>query len=493
MTVAYGIDFGTTNCVLARYTGAGVETVPLTDALPDEWANLGFDRVLPSVVALDGGRPAFGWPAKTLTGARLEAVKRLFAVDDVVTVGGETLPVEVAGATLFAHIRERAERDDPLVRAVVTIPANSRGLARARTKLAAGLAGIDVLALINEPTAAAMAHARAIGADQRILVFDWGGGTLDVTVLQAFEGAFVEQSSMGVQRLGGLDLDAAFLAALTPHLPGADAWTDDERNRFRLNLELAKIQLSQHAAVQVALPDGGAVQITRDFLEAAIRPLIERTREPVEVCLRESPGPIDHLVMVGGSSRIPVVQRFVADLVGAEPNTEIDPMTAIAEGAAVAAGILQGTIEDLDFHVGAEHALGTVARNDLTGASEFSVLIGRNTKYPARTSQVYTPVRDYQESVAVVVVEGNPDKPLDHEDNVVLTDWEIRLPEPRPIAEAAIEITYEYDVDGILHVVVRDVRTGTEFVDERLTYGAGRDPADLDRMRAQVAALMSRR
>jgi molecular chaperone DnaK len=167
-------------------------------------------------------------------------------------------------------------------------------------------------------------------------------------------------------------------------------------------------------------------------------------------------------------------------------------MTAIAEGAALAAGILQGTIDDLDFHVGAEHALGTVARDDMTGEARFSVLISRNTKYPARTTQTYTPVRDFQESVAIVVVEGNPDKPLDHEDNVVLTNWEIALPEPGPIAEAAIEITYEYDVDGILHVLVRDARTGVEFVNERLTYAAGRDAAEVERMREAVAALMPR-
>jgi molecular chaperone DnaK (HSP70) len=488
----YGIDFGTTNSVLARLTATGVETVPLSDDLPPEWTDLGFDRVLPSAFALDGGRPSFGWPARAHPRSRVDAVKRLFATDDVVTVDGSPLPVEVAGALVFAHIRNRAAPDGSLARAVVTIPANSRGLARARTKLAAGLAGIDVLALINEPTAAAMAHARAIGTDQRILVFDWGGGTLDVTVLEAFEGAFIEQASMGIPRLGGLDLDAAFQVALGPHLPAHGSWTADERDRFRSSLELAKIQLSSHDAVRVGLPDGGAVEITRDFLEAAIRPLIERTREPVEVCLRESPGPVDHLVMVGGSSRIPAVRRFVADLVRAEPNTAIDPMTAIAEGAAIAAGILQGTVDDLDFHVGAEHALGTVARDDATGESRFSVLIGRNTKYPARTTQTYTPVRDYQESVAIVVVEGNPDKPLDHEDNVVLTDWEIALPEPGPVEATAIEITYEYDVDGILHVVVRDKRTGAEFVNERLTYGAGRDPAELERMRAVVAELMSR-
>src|SRR5688572_5517601 len=150
---AYGIDFGTTNSVLARLTGAGIETVRLADHLPPEWASLGLDRVLPSVVAFDDGRPTFGWAARDLVHARLEGVKRLFAGEDQASVGGVTLPVEQAAALVFAHIRERAAAGGaPLTRAVVTIPANSRGLARARTKLAAGLAGIDVLALINEPT-----------------------------------------------------------------------------------------------------------------------------------------------------------------------------------------------------------------------------------------------------------------------------------------------------------------------------------------------------
>jgi molecular chaperone DnaK (HSP70) len=488
---SYGIDFGTTNSVLARVTDGRLTTLPLVDEIPIAWADHGFDRVLPSAFTMTDGVPTFGWPAKTRTGRRVEAVKRLLATDDVVEVGDVRVPVEVAGALLLRQIRRRVDQlgGDPLTRAVVTVPANSRGLARARTKLAAGLAGIEVLALINEPTAAALAHARSIAADQRVLVFDWGGGTLDVTVLQAVEGSFIEQSSMGVQRLGGLDLDAALLAAVAPHVPGAGDWTPTERDLFRLNLELGKIQLSTEASVDVQLPnDSVAVQVPRDFFENAIAPLLERVREPLEVCLRESPGPIDHLVMVGGSSRIPAVQRFVAGIVGVDPNTEIDPMTAIAEGAAIAAGVLEGTVTDVDFHVGAEHALGTVARDDATGESRFSVLIGRNTKYPARTTQVYTPVHDYQEEIAVLVVEGNPDKPLDHEDNVLLADWLIPLPEQRPMGEAAVEITYEYDVDGILHVVVRDIATGRAFVDEQLAPGAGRDPAELDDLRRQMAA-----
>lgn len=489
--ISYGIDFGTTNSVLACVSGGRVATLPLVDEIPIAWADLGFDRVLPSSFTVTNGVPEFGWPAKTRVGHRVEAVKRMMATDDVVPVGTALVPVEVAGALVLRQVRRRVDElgAAPLSKAVVTIPANSRGLARARTKLAADLAGIEVLALINEPTAAALAHARAIAADQRILVFDWGGGTLDVTVLQAVEGAFIEQASMGIQRLGGLDLDAALLAAMEPFVPGSAGWSPAERDLFRLNLELGKIQLSTEAAVDIQLPDGsGAMQMKRDFFEHTIAPLLDRAREPLEVCLRESPGRIDHLVMVGGSSRIPSVQRFVAGIVGAEPNTEIDPMTAIAEGAAIAAGVLQGTVNDVDFHVGAEHALGTVARDDATGESRFSVLIGRNTKYPARTSQVYTPVHDFQEEIAVLVVEGNPDKPLEHEDNVLLADWLIPLPEKRPLADAAVEITYEYDVDGILHVVVRDIATARVFVDEQLAPGAGRDPSELATLREHLAA-----
>ncbi len=180
VSVAYGIDFGTTNSVLARATADGTEAIVLDDELPGEWLGTGFDKVLPSVIGFDqGGQPIFGWRAKTHKGPKLEAVKRLFATEDQVVIGNQRLDVETAAATFFRHIQGQAAASglmERLDRAVVTIPANSRGKARYRTKLSAGLAGIEVSALINEPTAAAMAHARAIGQNQRILVFDWGGG-----------------------------------------------------------------------------------------------------------------------------------------------------------------------------------------------------------------------------------------------------------------------------------------------------------------------------
>ncbi|MGW3283130.1 Hsp70 family protein [Streptomyces sp. NPDC001002] len=492
---AFGIDFGTTNSVLARASASAVETVPLDDRIPAEWANTGLDLVLPSVMAFSGDAPVFGWAAKSRHDERLEAVKRLFAATDSVSVGGRTLPIETAGAMFFRHIQQRAAASGltaALDRAVVTIPANSRGLARYRTKLAAGLAGIEVTALINEPTAAAMAHARTIGQDQRILVFDWGGGTLDVTVLESVDGAFIEQASKGIQRLGGIDVDQLFAAAVLPRVKGSAEWLPAQRNLFRLNLERAKIELSRQEETRVALPGGGFLRVTRQELEESIRPLVERTREPVEVCLRDSPGAIDHLVMVGGSSKMPVVQRFLTELVHADPSEGVDPMTAVAEGAAVAAGILSGSITDLDFFVGTEHALGVIVHNEHSAPEgAFSTLIARNTKYPARATDSYIPGHDFQEAIEIVVVEGDPGRPIRHEDNVVLKNWTVPLPAKRLKRESAFSVTYEYDIDGILHVTVTDQRTDEVFLRDELTYGARQERSRLPELRREVDAFMS--
>ena len=203
-------------------------------------------------------------------------------------------------------------------------------------------------------------------------------------------------------------------------------------------------------------------------------------------------GRIDHLVMVGGSSKIPAVQAMLADLVGAEPDTRIDPMTAIAEGAAVADAILQGIITDLQFFVGTEHALGTVVHGpSRPPEGGFSVLIGRNTKYPAKATDSYMPANDFQEEVDVEVIEGDPDQPIGHEDNVVLKSWSVTLPEKRLKVDAVFDITYLYDVDGILHVTAQDKRTGQVFMNEELSFGAAEDRAQLPRLRREVDQLMA--
>jgi molecular chaperone DnaK (HSP70) len=365
---------------------------------------------------------------------------------------------------------------------VVTIPANSRGKARFRTKVSAGLSGIEVVALVNEPTAAAMAYGRRIGDGERVLVFDWGGGTLDVTILVNHDGVFMEEASKGIQQLGGVDVDRTLAAALQARVPAGS-----ELDLF--DVELAKVQLSTEEKVTLPLIGGNVLEITRGELEDAARPLVHRTREPVERCLSDvGQLKIDHLVMVGGSSKSPMVQRYVRELVRLEPMADVDPMTAVAEGAALAAGILTGEVSDYDFFVGTEHALGTVV-HDERSEPRFSTLIPRNTKLPASATDLFTPQLDGQEQIMVRVIEGDPDAAFDHEDNVVLKEWEVRLLEPRPVADAAFSITFEYDLDGMLHVKTVDGKTRTVMLKEQFSFGAAANKSELVDIRRRIDSL----
>ncbi len=353
-----GIDFGTTNSVVATYSAGRAEALEI-DTPPAEWADLGFGRVLPTVMALDAaGRPSFGWEAKMQPGGRLEAVKRLFREEEIVSVGGQTFVVEEVATMLFAHMKRRAvEQGVDATQAVVTIPANSRGLARYRTKLTAGMAGLEVLALINEPTAAAMACSARMPFDQRILVVDWGGGTLDVTILQADSGIFVEQASKGIQQLGGLDFDNTISKMIVSVNPDAAAWTTADKSQFRLNVEKGKIRLSDQEFTNIELPRGGNFRLERAQFNQGARHLIERVRQPIEQTLRDidaDPRDIDAVLLVGGTCKIPLVRSFIGDILGKEPVAGVDPMTAIAEGAAIAAAIMTGEAPDNDFFVGTE-------------------------------------------------------------------------------------------------------------------------------------------
>jgi molecular chaperone DnaK len=489
-----GIDFGTTNSVVAVYGGGGTDVLPI-DTPPQGWENLGFDKVLPSVLGVGVEQAAtFGWAAKTQSTNKLEAVKRLFATEDSVNIGGAEYSVELAAALLFARLKQGAEAAGaPLNRAVVTIPANSRGVARFRTRLCAGLAGIDVAALINEPTAAAMANSISAGDDQNILVFDWGGGTLDVTVLETVGGVFIERASKGIQRSGGLDLDTLFAAALLPGISGHDSWTESDRGQFRLAVEKAKIMLSSQDETNIELPAGGGFHnVTRDVLENAIRAKVQETRGPIDQCMRDlniSASGIDHVVLVGGSSKIPLVRDLVSEILGQAPAKGADPMTAVAEGAAIAAAILAEEL-DADFFVATEHALGTISNNDYDVA-EFSVLIGRNHKLPAKANGSYRPAVAGQKSVRVQVIEGDPSAALDDPDNVILKEWEVDIDPERPAQENGFTITYEYDVDGILHVSVTDDKTGENMLRDDVSFGVSRDKAGLVELAKTVQTTLS--
>lgn len=456
---AVGIDFGTTNCVLAAFTAGRPEPIAI-DAPPAEWAQMGFDKVLPSVFALNGQEPIFGWAAKRANDG-LQAVKRLLATEDTVSVGDRNVLIDEVVALMFGHMkRAAAESGLDVEQAVVTIPANSRGPARYRTKICAGLSGIEVLTLINEPTAAAMAFGLQATGEQTVLVYDFGGGTLDVTLLEAQDGTFFEQASKGIRKMGGLDFDKALGRKILETVPGHESWDAAQKTKFGLAVERAKILLSTQEETTVELPNGEYYRVTRKMFEEAVRPLIERTREPILQCLadmRMEPSAIDALVLVGGTSKVPAVRNFVSDVMGREPTGKVDPMTAVGEGAAIAAAIMTGQLETSDYFVSTEHALGTVVANFATRSMTFDEIIPRNHKIPAKETQIYKPVVDDQETIHVVVMEGDVSKPLDHPDNVCIWETVVQLPEPRPLTEASFELTYEYDVDGIVYVTMRDI------------------------------------
>lgn len=489
-----GIDFGTTNSVLASFDRGVTETQPIDVPKDLEWSTMGFDRVLPSVFARGAnGEPLFGWAAKLSSGEKSQAVKRLLATEEKVSVDGEDYLVEEIVSLLFGAIKQgaAAHAGIDLRRAVVTVPANSRGLARLRTKVCANMVGIEVPVLINEPTAAAMAYGLRAAVDQNVLVVDWGGGTLDVTLLQVADNVFVEQASKGVGKLGGIDVDKLMFQQLTQDLPEAATWTHAEIADAVLEIEKAKVRLSDNDATSVALPRGQRKEITRFRFNEWIEPLIQRLLVPVRTVVAEGLAlgtPVDVVLLVGGSCKIPVVREAIAAEVGREPlRGAVDPMTAIAEGAAIAAAILDGT-HDGDFFVGTEHALGTVAL-DGQGGLRFSEILPRNMKLPAKGSDHFYPVTDMQETVLMQVVEGDATKPLDHEDNVQLDEWKIPLV-PRLVSESRIEIEYSYDVSGLLHVKVIDG------VDDRILHEAdvqsmtGHDPRALVQMAQHVESIL---
>lgn len=483
-----GIDFGTTNSVVAQFAAGGLSVLGI-DEPPANWATLGFDKVLPTVFGRgDNEEPIFGWAAKQRPGS-LAAVKRLLRAEEVAEVDGVEFVVEEIATMIFGHLkRASAQQGVSFDQAVVTIPANSRGIARHRTKLAAGMAGVQVLALMNEPTAAAMAYSMKTAHQETMMVVDWGGGTLDVTILRNVEGVFMEQASKGIQQLGGLDFDTALSKLVLDTVSNQSSWSASDRAGFRLDIERAKILLSSTEEVSVPIPGGEYRQVTRAMFEQAIKQQIERVREPISQCLSDIGGQesdIDALVLVGGTCNIPTIRSFVSDLLGKGPATGIDPMTAVAEGAAVAAAILTGELDDRDFFVSTEHALGTIALGESMDL-EFSELIPRNHKLPARVTNTYFPTFPFQEQINIQVVEGDPEKSLDHEDNVILKQWEIDLPEPQPLGDLSVELTYSYDIDGILHVSADD-NFGHHLLDDVVSYGASTDKRNLTNI-AQRAA-----
>src|SRR5262245_7231704 len=467
-----GIDFGACSTVVANFQYGRAEVL----------LNHEGQRWTPSVVTLRReGTLAFGQEAKENFDEQrsIRSIKRILGTPERVPLVGQNLRTEQIAVMLFSLLKRDAERalGEPFTKAVVTIPANSKGLARHATKLCAGAAGMQVLTLINEPTAAAICYGLNAQQQQTVLVYDFGGGTLDVTVLRIHHGIFEEISSKGIGKLGGDDIDAALgniIARRFQEKTSFDILNSPYKTQFMLAVERAKIELSTAETTVCRKPElvperhlSLEEEIDRATMEREIMPLVVKSGTAIEEAMRLRglrPKDIDKVLLVGGTSKIPLIKRFVSEkLAGKEPESfeKVDPMTCVAQGAAIVAAILQHApgLDNHAYSVKLEHSLCANPINERRQVY-LDPIIKRGSDIPCSYTKTYHPVADPAERVVICVYEGdlydNPDSP----ENVKLAEIPWEFTPPRPQRDGALEVSYEYGDDGILTVQILDSHAG---------------------------------
>jgi molecular chaperone DnaK len=467
-----GIDFGTSNSVVANFRYGHAEVVPNQEG--QKWT--------PSVVTLRrDGSLAFGQEAKENFDEQrsIRSIKRILGTPERVPLVNQNLRTEQIAVMLFSLLKRDAEKQlgEPFTKAVVTIPANSKGLARHATKLCAGAAGLQVLTLINEPTAAAITYGLNAQEDQTVLVYDFGGGTLDVTVLRIHHGIFEEISSKGIGKLGGDDIDlllANVLARRFQEKTGYDILNSPYKQQFMLAVEKAKIDLSNDTSTVARkaelVPERHLSleeEIDRHTLEREIMPLVVKSGTAIDEALKLRglrPKDIDRVLLVGGTSKIPLVRRYVTEkMAGKEPESfdKVDPMTCVAQGAAIVSAILQGApgLDNYAYSVKLEHSLCANPINERRQVY-LDPIVKRGSDIPCSFTKTYHPVADPAERVVICVYEGDVYDNPDSQENVKLAEIPWEFTPPRPQRDGALEVTYEYGDDGILTVQIMDPHAG---------------------------------
>ncbi len=485
MGKAVGIDLGTTNSVVAVLEGGEPAVV----------ANAEGNRTTPSIVAFKGSEVLVGELAKrqaiTNPDNTIRSIKREIGTSWKQSFEGKEYTPQEISARILQKLKTDAEAylGEDVTEAVITVPAYFNDAERQATKEAGKIAGLNVLRIINEPTAASLAYGLENSEDQKILVYDLGGGTFDVSVLEISEGVFEVKSTAGDSKLGGDDWDQKVMDWLVEKFKsstGIDISSDKmAMQRIKEGAEKAKIELSSTSETEINLPfitanDAGPQhlleKLSRSEFEKITADLVERTKDPVNKAIEDaglSYSDIEHIILVGGSTRIPSIQALVKSMTGKDPHKGVNPDEVVASGAAIQAGVLKGDVKDVllldvtPLTLGVETKGGIVAK-----------MIERNTTIPTKRSETFTTAEDGQTEVEIHVLQGEREMASG---NKSLGKFKLTEIPSAKQGTPQIEVTFDIDANGIVNVNAKDLGTGKE-QNITITGGSALEDDEIERM-----------